>query len=83
MPVDLSLVELGAGELRLPEVGRRRQAVGLVIADALALLSAEHSAVVLRSYCAGWSTAQDAESTLTSRVPWAVRTPQAKPTFSW
>jgi hypothetical protein len=57
--------------------------VGLVIADALALLSAEHSAVVRRSYCPGWSTAQVAESTLTSRLPSAVRTPQAQPTFSW
>lgn len=51
----------------------------LLIADALAQLSAEHRAVIQRSYYRGWSTAQIAtdlgiaEGTVKSRLHYAVR----------
>lgn len=51
----------------------------LLIADALAQLSAEHRAVVCRSYYRGWTTAQIAadlgiaEGTVKSRLHYAVR----------
>lgn len=51
----------------------------LLIADALAQLSAEHRAVVSRSYYRGWSTAQIAadlgiaEGTVKSRLHYAMR----------
>jgi RNA polymerase sigma factor (sigma-70 family) len=67
--------------------------VRLVIADALAQLSAEHRAVIARSYYLGWTTAQIgrdlqiAESTVKSRLHFAVRalrlSLQTQPTFSW
>jgi hypothetical protein len=53
--------------------------VRLLIADALAQLSAEHRAVVRRSYYLGWTTAQIAddldigESTVKSRLHFALR----------
>jgi hypothetical protein len=66
--------------------------VGLVIADALAQVSAEHTAVARRSYDLGWSTAQiaddlhTAEGTATSRLHSGARTRrlsrQTPPTFS-
>src|SRR5213079_1852894 len=51
----------------------------LLIADAMAQLSAEHRAVILRSYYRGWTTAQIAadlgiaEGTVKSRLHYAVR----------
>ena len=51
----------------------------LLIADALAQLSAEHRAVICRSYYRGWTTAQIAadlniaEGTVKSRLHYAVR----------
>lgn len=51
----------------------------LLIADAVAQLSAEHRAVVCRSYFRGWTTAQTAadlgiaEGTVKSRLHYAVR----------
>jgi RNA polymerase sigma-70 factor (ECF subfamily) len=67
--------------------------VRLRVADALAQLSAEHRAVVARGYYLGWTTAQIgnvlqiAESTVTSRLHFAVRalrlSLQTQPTLSW
>jgi RNA polymerase sigma-70 factor, ECF subfamily len=67
--------------------------VRLRVADALAQLSAEHRAVVARGYSLGWTTAQIgnvlqiAESTVTSRLHFAVRalrlSLQTQPTLSW
>jgi hypothetical protein len=64
----------------------------LLITEALAQLSAEHRAVVRRSYYLGWTTAQIAddpqitESIVTSRLHFAVRALrlplQTRPTFS-
>ena len=51
----------------------------LLIADAMAQLSAEHRAVIERSYYRGWTTAQIAadldiaEGTVKSRLHYAVR----------
>ncbi|GAB3006098.1 sigma-70 family RNA polymerase sigma factor [Mycobacterium bourgelatii] len=51
----------------------------LLIADAIAQLSAEHRAVIIRSYYRGWTTAQIAtdleiaEGTVKSRLHYAVR----------
>ncbi len=51
----------------------------LLIGDAMAQLSAEHRAVIRRSYCLGWSTSQIAgdlgiaEGTVKSRLHYAVR----------
>ncbi|HEX7323594.1 MAG TPA: sigma-70 family RNA polymerase sigma factor [Mycobacterium sp.] len=51
----------------------------MLISDALLQLSAEHRAVVRRSYCQGWSTAQIAadlgiaEGTVKSRLHYALR----------
>ena len=53
--------------------------VRLLIADALAQLSAEHRAVICRSYYLGWTTAQIAEDlqiaecTVNSRLHFALR----------
>jgi len=67
--------------------------VGLVIADALAQLSAEHTAAARRSYYLGWSTAQiaddlhPAEGTAMSRLHSVARalrlSLQTQPTLSW
>jgi len=51
----------------------------LLIADAMALLSTEHRAVIERSYYRGWTTTQIAndlqiaEGTVKSRLHYAVR----------
>ncbi|PQM44557.1 ECF RNA polymerase sigma factor SigL [Mycobacterium talmoniae] len=51
----------------------------MLVSDALAQLSAEHRAVVRRSYYQGWSTAQIAadlgiaEGTVKSRLHYALR----------
>jgi RNA polymerase sigma-70 factor (ECF subfamily) len=63
-----------AGRVRADSTPR-----GMLVADALALLSAEHRAVVLRSYYLGATTAQIAadlripEDTVKSRLHFALR----------
>jgi RNA polymerase sigma-70 factor, ECF subfamily len=66
--------------------------VKLLIADAWAQLSADHCAVVMRSYYRGWTTAQIAddlqiaERTVTSRLHFTMRALRhslgTQPTFS-
>jgi RNA polymerase sigma-70 factor, ECF subfamily len=73
-----SLDEEGAPEQSTPdEVNAALDR--LLIADAMAQLSAEHRAVIERSYYRGWTTAQIAadldiaEGTVKSRLHYAVR----------